>query len=182
MQSIVMRYIATILAVTLFAGTALADGWYSNERTVEKGIRTGTTPSGAEYRIMPDKSATVIKDGVIWVVGCKIDPINDNKNCETHDAFERVMVVFGTTERPTEICLPGHNFPGRTAFLRVDKNKAIETGEDGCVGGGFIAQMLKGKQLVSRIVVWPYDEFDDDKTDLSVLRDALDLARYVRKL
>ncbi|MBY5774213.1 hypothetical protein HFN63_29635 [Rhizobium leguminosarum] len=182
MQSIVMRYMATILAATLFAGSALADGWYSNERTVEKGIRTGTTPSGAEYRIMPDKSASIAKDGVIWVARCKIDAINDDKNCATFDAYERVLVGFGTTDRPTEICLPGHNFPGRTAYLRVDKHKSVETGEDGCVGGDYIAQMLKGRRLVSRIVVWPDESFDDDWTDLSVLKDALELARYVRKL
>ncbi|MCS4089551.1 hypothetical protein [Rhizobium sp. BK176] len=161
---------------------AAAGGWYPNEHPVEMGIRTGTTPSGAEYRIMPDKSATVAKDGVIWVVSCKIDPINDDKNCGTHDVFERVVVSFGTTDRPTEICLPGHDFPGRTAFLRVDKNKAVETREDGCFGGGLIAQMLKGKKLVSRIVVWPYDRFDDDTTDLLVLKDALELVKYVRSL
>ncbi|ANM04657.1 hypothetical protein AMC78_CH02570 [Rhizobium phaseoli] len=176
------RTVAFFGASLLIASNAAAGSWYPNEHTVEKGIRTGTTPSGADYRIMPDKTATVAKDGVIWVVSCKIDPINDNKNCGTYDVFERVVVGFDATDRPTEICLPGHDFPGRTAFLRVDKNKAIETDEDGCVGGGYIAQMIKGKQLVSRIVVWPYDKFDDDKTDLLVLKDALDLVKYVRTL
>lgn len=164
------------------ASNAAAGSWYPNEHTVEKGIRTGITPSGAEYRIMPDKTATVAKDGVIWVVSCKVDPINDDKNCGTYDVFERVLVGFDTTDRPTKICLPGHDYPGRTAFLRVDGNKAIETGEDGCVGGGYIAKMLKGKVLVSRIVVWPYDKFDDDKTDLSILKDALELVKYIREL
>lgn len=124
-----MRRASVFLGAFLLATNAVAGSWYPNEHTVEMGIRTGKTPSGAEYSIMPDKTATVAKEGVIWAVRCKIDPINDEKNCAGYDVYDRVLVGFGTTDRPTEICLPGHNFPGRTAYLRVDKNKAVETGE-----------------------------------------------------
>jgi hypothetical protein len=72
---------------------------------------------------IPDKTATIAKDGVIGAVRCTIGPVKD---CGAVDGYERVPVDFGTPRRPTEICLPGHNFPGRTAFLRVDKNSETD--------------------------------------------------------
>jgi hypothetical protein len=177
-----MRVVTALVFAASLSSPAFADGWFPNEHSVEMGIRTGTTPSGSEYRIMPDKTASIAKNGEIWIASCKIDPINDEKSCAAYDVFERIVVSFKTTDRPVQICVNGHDFPGRNAFIRTDKNKAVETNEAGCVGGGYIAQMLKGKVVTSRIVKWPYDTFDDDTTNIAILKDALALVKFVRNL
>ncbi|MVA27625.1 hypothetical protein V6582_17515 [Agrobacterium vitis] len=176
--------ITIFLFALLWAGNAMAGSWYSNERTVDHGIRTGKTPSGAEYRILPDHSASIAKNGEIWLVKCKIDIMNDAKNCAIYDGLEHIVIDFKAMNRPVSICVIGHNFPGRHASIRVDKNKAVQTDEDGCIGGRYIVQMLKGQQFITRKVVWPYDNYDDDfvSSELTLLPESIELMKYIKNL
>lgn len=66
------------------------------------------------------------------------------------------------------ICVYGHDFPARTAMLRVGKNPPIRTNENGCVDMSeeLEAQLTSNKLLKVRGVEWPEDR--ETTTDVNI--------------
>lgn len=66
-------------------------------------------------------------------------------------------------------CAFGHDYPGRKAMLRIDKNKPITTNENGCIWltKNLDSQLRKGAKVTIRAYEWPYDYGITRDVDLS---------------
>lgn len=176
-------------------GRAVSDGWQPNERIVPSPLATlpsmqispsrqGLTPSGLKYTIYPDGSGGVEQAGGEllngWSIDCGKDAMNDRRDCKLTSHNARIFISYDFGSAPRWICVLGHDFPGRTAQLRVDSNPAVTTDDEGCVGAGFLPQMLKGTSITTRIVKWPYDYSNDQSGPLRGLPETIELVKFIR--
>ena len=78
------------------------------------------------------------------------------------------------------LCVAGHNFPGKKAFIRVEKNAPITTGENGCVliDASLDSQLKKGNQITLRGYYWPYEGGEDQIISLAGYAE---LTEFLRK-
>jgi len=146
-------------------------------------FREGTLPSGHRYTYFPDGSGGVHTDDDIlsaWHFSCKVDRMTDRRNCSLSDHGAWVLVYFGASENPQNVCIVGHDFPGRTGMIRVDGEPPVTTNTDGCVAGSYLSAMLRGQLVTARRVEWPYDYSMDRSGSLEGLDEAFALMRYVR--
>lgn len=173
----------------------VADGWQPGETLVSRTSATGTpysyhagiTKTGLHYFIYSDGTATISQtadtfSSKLWAVNCRIDAMNDRKDCEIFGERSPLLIDYRFSDRPSLICVQGHDFPGRTAMIRIDSSAPIRTGENGCVTASRdLVERLKAAKVVStRKVHWPYDQNVDEQRDTLGLADAMDLLSYVR--
>ncbi|WP_376704476.1 hypothetical protein RQ479_06270 [Mesorhizobium sp. ISC25] len=171
----------------------LALAFQPNERVVsgsDDGIlkigphREGLTPDGFFYSFYTDGSGHVgeqsdpLMSG--WSISCNVDPMDDVRRCNVTSFEAKLFIFFGSSDKP-RICLLGHDFPGRTGAIRVDKQSPVETDTSGCVGGDFVTALASGQNVTTRFVKWPYDYPVDHTDSLTGLRSALDLTVFIRK-
>ena len=61
----------------------------------------------------------------------------------------------------SRVCVISHDFPGRSARLRVDQGRIYTTGESGCLSGAsarsIVAEARRGSVLNADYVEWPYE-------------------------
>lgn len=145
-------------------------------------IAQGSTPNGFPYSIWADGSGLVTVGESNWSIDCRPDAMTDERRCEIdggkrHDFSVKMNRKGGISE----ICVTGHDFPGRTGAIRFDQSKAIETDQDGCIAGSYGAHMLKATSARTRTVEWPYDEYIDRETPLMGFSDTYGLAVQLNK-
>ena len=76
---------------------------------------------GAEPALVPEKTT--------WSAACEIDELTDARTCWVRaDEIERPFHVMWSGDEPPIILAGIHDFPGRTATVRVDKGKPREFG------------------------------------------------------
>lgn len=169
---------------------SVLDGWYKNEVLYDEYVnygynkkhykyRKGYTPDGDEYRIYNDGSAGLINPtGEHWSIGCKKDAITDEKSC---NLYKDKLFIFYINNN-IEICILGHNFPGRRGAIRIGSNKAITTDYNGCIDGNkHITQLYSEKRMTVRYYKWPYDYPKDDNFDINGLQSAMELMKFIYK-
>jgi hypothetical protein len=102
---------------------------------------------------------------------CSTDQITDNTTCRLNilpqlGGFGSLYQIVSASGSILSSCVVGHDFPGRTAAIRVDDNPAIVTNTEGCVSGATARrlerQLLGGKRLITRRVEWPYESMRDE--------------------
>lgn len=174
---------------------AVSDGWQPGERiipsppTTNPGLvvgpsRQGTTPDGLKYTMYPDGSGSIanpagdILNG--WSIDCQKDAMNDRRDCSLTSHEARIFISYDFGASPRWVCLLGHDFPGRTGEIRVDKSRSQRTDTDGCVTGTYVAEMVKGTTVTTRLVKWPYDYSNDGTGSLQGLPSALGLITFIR--
>jgi hypothetical protein len=107
-----------------------------------------------------------------WVAGCSADRMSDRTTCRMNvlpnGPIGNDGGLFQTVDRQGNIqssCVFGHDFPGRSAQIRVDNNRAITTNTEGCIYGAAARrlqqQLLSGSSLQTRRVEWPYNSSRD---------------------
>lgn len=184
----------TIAGCTSPAGEApprpqrtLSDGWMPGEHlegsqsgNVWVTRREGRTKQGFAYSIFPDGSGGVDTPSSNWTVACRVDAISDQRKCNLTNADRAIIVVFGTAKTAQSVCIVQHDFPGRVGALRVDKNPAITTDENGCVSGSFAKQLLTGREVTTRSVKWPYDYNVDETGLIGAYGEAEALMQFIR--
>ncbi len=157
---------------------------YSSEaalepRTETDGVFVATNADGSNvYLGKEDRQVT-------WSVSCKVDAITDQRRCSiTHYPFEAgdpYIVYSSAADREGGICIVEHDFPGRTAMIRIDTNPAITAGTDGCVTLSSLAAALRrGGKWTSRRYTWPNDYAVDHVIDLRGISVALDALKQLR--
>lgn len=134
---------------------------------------------GLHFRVFADGSGSVaLGPGVQafrWWIDCRVDAMDDRRHCYL-SSMDGLFISFGATDRPTQVCVSGHDFPGRTAMIRIDRNPPITTSERGCVAAETIMpQLLAGAEVTTRRVRWPRDFNVDTTTTLEGLSAALGL-------
>lgn len=119
------------------------------------------------------------------VVSCKSDQVTDNLQCKIRiDAQEQVHMSY-TDPKDTlryrvagsllfiknrsgstiSACVMSHDFPGKTAAIRFDKNEHVNTATNACVNSGTARnleqQARDASLLTTRRVEWPYETSKD---------------------
>jgi hypothetical protein len=80
------------------------------------------------------------------------------------------------------VCVAGHDYPGMNAFIRVDKNPAIDAGTEGCalLTAGLEKQMRSGSKITLRGHNFPYKGADDQDIELGGFAEVIDFVRAKR--
>ncbi|MEP4525113.1 MAG: hypothetical protein ABJ005_13980, partial [Alloalcanivorax venustensis] len=80
-------------------------------------------------------------------------------------------------------CVAGHDYPGLTAMIRVDSEKAIETNENGCLSlsNSLDDQLRSGSKVFIRGSHWPYKSPETKNISLDGYRVMTDFLRDRRK-
>lgn len=136
----------------------------------------GTAPRDIEIvpAEAPTSSATdsVLAPKRVEVLGgCSKDRVTDKTTCRMNvlpQGLRNAGGLYQTVDKSGTVlssCIIGHDFPGRSGFIRVDGNSAITTDRDGCIYGAAArrleAQLRSGSTLITRRVEWPYDYHKD---------------------
>jgi hypothetical protein len=117
--------------------------------------------------------------GSDWSGSCKRDAMSDVMECQLTNMDNRLFISF-TGSEPRRIGVIGHDFPGRTGAIRVDRKPARSTDTDGFVPATqLLPELLKGQSVTVRYYKWPYDYAKDEAHPIGPLRDALDLLRWM---
>jgi hypothetical protein len=148
--------------------------------------REGRLRDGASYRIHPEGIGTIAYPEsplANWSVNCGVDKIYGGRECVVTAAYDSggPLIYFGKSNSAQQVCIIGHDFPGRTGAMRVDGNPPVRTDGEGCVSGSYVNQLATGTTLVARWVEWPYDVEKDTETSLRGLKEALSLMDFIRQ-
>jgi hypothetical protein len=140
---------------------------------------------GFYIRAYPDGSASVALGPDIldfnWSIDCRIDRMTDVRECSISSKFGGIWVGYGASDAPQTVCIMGHDFPGRRGMIRVDRNRAVRTGTDGCVSASSVLpQLVNGEDVVVRRVEWPYDYDRDEAHTLKGFRKAMEIVARIR--
>ena len=124
---------------------------------------------------------SVLSPAMAWQAECKINPMDDTQECQITDYDARILVFYGLAKNPAMICVIGHDFPGRLAAIRVDKNKMLAAEHEGCMSAGsLIEQMKAGRRVKVQYYEWPYDYPKYGEASLSGFEASLDKLRRLR--
>jgi hypothetical protein len=148
-------------------GKPIENGYRSNEvltRSVTgQPMRTGTLESGRRYQITPSYTRIVDRGGsVSWNSRCEKDAMSDRLQCTYTHIPAHIFALRTQSGKVTDICILGHDFPGRRGAVRIDSNNHLPSNTDGCLSRAasqaFQKQLQNGGQRIStRYVEWPYD-------------------------
>jgi len=145
--------------------------------------RRGSTVDGMIYTIYKDGSASVRESADVlskgWEISCRRDKMTDAQNCTVSGTETGLMVILAGSSEPSSVCAIHHDFPGRTAAFRIDKDKPVQTNADGCVPGPFVNSLVKGRDVTVRSVKWPYDYPRDETGSLRGFSSAIELAKFI---
>lgn len=116
-----------------------------------------------------------------WSIDCRVDSMSDRRSCSIKASGGELLVYYGTAGQPQEICIIGHDFPGRRGMIRVDKNQPVSTGLDGCVPASrLLSQLKRGTTVSFRYYEWPYDYSKDAQHTLRGLGKAMEVVQRIR--
>jgi len=132
-----------------------------------------------------------------WSFHIKIDEMTDEQKITVRRGAYRITEEFGEVRLKTSIslwlrltdknseslCVLGHDFPGVTGMIRVDKNPPIETKENGCVQltESLDNQLRAGNKITIRGSAWPYRGAETQEIDLGGYAAITDFLRSRRK-
>ncbi|NTJ00356.1 hypothetical protein G6L07_08460 [Agrobacterium rhizogenes] len=109
-----------------------------------------------------------------WDIDCSIDKMVDKRKCVLYGAYGAPVLRYDFDKDPNSVCINAHNFPDRTAMVRIDKNEPITTDAKGCISASAIMPQIKaGKVFLSRWYKWPNDQPIDTETQLMGLSIAI---------
>lgn len=101
-----------------------------------------------------------------WNVGCRKDPITDEKSCYMDKASLRVWV---DNKRHSEIYIGVNHYPGSPIVIRIDGGKPLAINSrmfNGSFGfrssPAIIAKLSKARTYTTRYQEWPYRDYNDD--------------------
>ena len=106
--------------------------------------------------------------GDTWHFDIRTDAMTDKKRItssrtDISNNKSEIFPFFDFSNPNSEIlCIIGHKYPGRTGMIRIDKNAAITTNEDGCVhlNQDLDLQLKKGNKITLRGHIYPNGHVD----------------------
>lgn len=102
-----------------------------------------------------------------WEINCSMDKMIDKRKCAIFSGNGAPAFIYDVDRTPRFVCIRGHDFPGKTGMIRVDKHPAVATDPQGCVEATQIMpQILAGKVVLARWYQFPYDVSVDTETSL----------------
>ncbi|EKT61317.1 hypothetical protein [Providencia sneebia] len=117
-------------------------------------------------------------DSKTWLTACKTDAMTDEYTC----AIMKDDLVIIKSKDGYKVVVGTKHFPGKTALIRLDKNKPTESSEKGQYSHQQSAQLINdmanAKTVTTRFIQWPYEKYVDstmDMTNFNVAKKVLDL-------
>ncbi len=150
-------------------------GFTDNERVTKTGTFMGSTLDGAKYAYTEREVSKGILGSLVnvndpeygrysynylfgtWNADCKTNPMSDRLDCTVN--YDHTIRLSGASlNKLTTLCLIDHDFPGRSAAIRIDGGKQIDLGEDGCANSqALVKKLLNANSVAISYVEWPYD-------------------------
>jgi hypothetical protein len=104
--------------------------------------------------------------------------MSDRTRCAIKDSL--LYLYYGEAKMPQAVCIREHDFPGKSAYFRVDSGRPVQAGTDGCgKSPALILGILGAKAVRLRWVKWPYEHNRDAELSLDGLKTAHALVRHV---
>lgn len=148
-----------------------SDGSGSIGKRFDLSATKGCKSFSCEYDRKHSDNDTVFKD--TWSFRIKNDEMTDEQKISVRRYPYKMTDQFGEIKLDSNVylwinlsnahrevlCVAGHDFPGKTAMIRVDKNDPIETNKNGCLhlSSSLDDQLRKGNTLIIRGYHWPFD-------------------------
>ncbi|MEP4348476.1 MAG: hypothetical protein ABJ343_05540 [Marinobacter sp.] len=148
-----------------------------------------------EYKRKNGNSESTFDDE--WSFQVKNDEMDDEQIITVRRYPHKISDRFGEMELKSDIylwinlsqstrevfCVAGHDYPGLTAMIRVDSEKAIETNENGCLSlsNSLDDQLRSGSKVFIRGSHWPYKSPETKNISLDGYRVMTDFLRDRRK-
>ena len=125
----------------------------------------------AEASSSGSASSPLVPKRVEVLGGCSKDKVSDQTVCRLNilpQGTNQKGGLYQTVDLNGSLlssCVIGHDYPGKTASIRIDGNPAFTTNDKGCIAGSQAAalerQLRDGKQLITRRIEWPYKDMRD---------------------
>ena len=179
------RQISIMNAKKFRKATPVTGGFTENEKVSDIGYHMGDTPDGAKYTYVKRERVRGILASLVnksdrehgsylhnvitgsWKADCKANPMSDRLECKVDYRFN-VRLTGSSLERLSTLCLSDHDYPGRTASIRIDGGKPVGLGESGCANSrSLVNKFLNAKTVSISYVKWPYGRNDSQLTDFS---------------
>lgn len=102
-----------------------------------------------------------------WQIGCKKDAIEDTKLC-----FMKIssLLIVITGKDKYSVSIGSDNYPGTPVAIRIDGGEPIKGGTEGIFTGAesdkILAQLKKGKEVITRHQKFPKEYSTDDTFEL----------------
>lgn len=100
---------------------------------------------------------------VFFLGGCNVNSITDKKKCHLNILSQHrsggLSNEIDENENILRSCVNGHDYPGSTAAIRIDKNKPFYTDTSGCIEGPSTKrlqnELTAGSILLVEYSKWP---------------------------
>ena len=111
-----------------------------------------------------DIDAVTADKRVAIISGCQTDSVTDERSCYMNFLPELrkggIRATIDSRGKFLSACVNTHDYPGRSAVIRIDKLKPITTNKKGCIGRKTASklekQILSGSTMLTRYAEWPY--------------------------
>lgn len=158
--------------------------------------------AGSSGRITTQKMADEIGYNSVWHFSCNRDKMDGGVDCliSGHDkgvtsgikhkmtvdetiGGNRTVSLFSRGGRsPYKLCVAYHDFPGRSARIKIGASAPISLGEDGCTtSSSLISRFLTAGSAVVEGVNWPYDVSISREVDMRGVPEIVDLHKFALK-
>lgn len=122
--------------------------------------------------------------GRFWSVRLKLDEMTDESIITAHKTGRFAVGIFLSlaNEEAEALAIMGHDYPGRSAMIRVGNNPAIETSEQGLtlLTEELDKQLRSGEIVRIRRYKWPRDYPTTHEIDVDGYSKLVDFLRNIR--
>jgi len=141
-------------------------------------------------RIKSKTTKLILEPQKVYILGgCNINSMTDKKKCHlnilTQNGSGGLHNVIDENENIIRSCVIGHDYPGKTAAIRIDKNKPFYTDENGCIEWPSTkrlqSELTAGSILLVQYSNWPSGYRETDSLIDGRLDAAKKLYRWAKK-
>jgi hypothetical protein len=178
-----------------YIGRIYSDGSGSLAKRFDPEVTKSCKTLSCKYKRENADANTTFED--FWNFHIKIDEMTDEQSISVKKYAYYLSEQFGErsvgsemilyldlTDKDYEfLCVLGHDFPGMTGMIRVDKTPAIETRENGCLQltKDLDSQLRSGSKITIRGSNFPYKSPITRVIDLGGYSEMSDFLRSRRK-
>lgn len=119
-----------------------------------------------------------------WSIGCKKDPITDQRSCHMH---MKDLWIYVVDKRRPIVSIGNDHFPGSVTTIRIDADSPISVSakSDGNfppeVSDRIISRLRRAKTITTRFMKWPYRSWVDESWDVYGFSEALAYVNWAVK-
>ena len=178
------------------------DVYVSRVGDLAEGLSYGFRSQGSQA-LFGYITSTMMRDQLIidriWGWSCTADQMDGGIDCtvlgndkgvpdgrevrfirdETIGSNSTVRLLMRGSRPPYKLCVAYHDFPGRSARIRIDGGSPISLGGNGCTTSqGLIRRFMTANSVFVEGVSWPYDATITREVDMRGMPEAIDILQH----